>query len=252
MAASSTVRPAGAAHTAPAVHRRRTPRGTHQAPGYPGRVKTRVVVNRLTLREQVLDDLRDAITTGRLEPDAPLIETELAETYQVSRGTVREALRFLQEAGLVAGDARGKLRVHRPTAREISELFHVRAALEGLALREIIASPDRSAIAADLRGHLPPQGGGTFISRLDLDLAFHERMCQASGNATLHSLWKRIEDRMRVVLLYGAGDEPLPIMAGDQHAPIVDAIERGDAPDATQLVFDHMATAAQFYTDALG
>ena len=139
------------------------------------------------------------------------------------------------------GDARGKLRVHTPTSREVTELFHVRAALEGLALREIIDSPERLEIAADLRGHLPPSAGGTFISRLNLDLAFHERLCQASGNGILHGTWKRLEDRMRIVLLSVAREHPLPVMARDRHVPIVEAIERGDVRDGLQLVFDHMS-----------
>jgi len=214
-------------------------------------VTPRTAVNRLTLREQVLDDLRQGITTGRLSPGASLIETELAERYDVSRGTVREALRFLQEAGLVDGDARGKLRVHTPSGREVTELFHVRAALEGLALREIIDSPRRDEITADLHRHLPPAGGGTFVDRLNLDLAFHERMCRAAGNDILLGTWKRLEDRMRIVLLSVAREDPLPIMARDQHLPIVEAIERGDARDGVQLVFDHMNEAASFYRDAL-
>lgn len=204
-------------------------------------------VNRLTLREQVLDALREAITSGTLRPGTPLIETELAESYHVSRGTLREALRFLQQAGLVEGDARGKLRVHTPSTQEVRELFHVRAALESLAVREIIGSADRDQIVRTLRKHLPPRRSKDFVTALNLDLAFHELLCELSGNKTLHGLWKGLEGQMRIVLFSTGESKPLPIMSGDRHSPILDAIERGDVIAAYEVVSGHMEDAASHW-----
>jgi len=48
-----------------------------------------------SLREQALAALRTAITSGALEPGRHLVETELSEMLQISRGTLREALRQL-------------------------------------------------------------------------------------------------------------------------------------------------------------
>lgn len=202
-------------------------------------------VNRLTLREQVLENLRSDIVTGQMRPGTVLTETELADRYQVSRGTVREALRALQTARLVTGDARGTLQVHVPDEQEISEVYRVRAALEGLALREIIASPHRDEYAARLRKALPPEGPGlSFVEALDLDLAFHEQLCRLSGNQILLETWMRLEDQMRVVLLSTGRAEPLELMGHRHHAPIVDAIEAADLNKATELIYQHMDTAA--------
>ena len=204
-----------------------------------------VRVNRLTLREQVLENLREAIVTGEFRPGAILTETDLAERYDVSRGTVREALRTLQTAGLVTGDARGTQRVHIPDDREIAEVYRVRAALEGLALREIIASPHRAEYARELRAALPPvEQSHAFIEALDVDLAFHEKLCLLSGNTILLESWKRLEDQMRVVLLSSGRTEPLDIMSHEHHAPIVDAIDEGDLDKASQLIYAHMDLAA--------
>lgn len=202
-------------------------------------------LNRLTLREQVLESLRQAIVTGELRPGSVLTETELAERFEVSRGTVREAMRALQTARLITGDARGTLQVHVPDEREISEVYRVRAALEGLALREIIASPNRAEYAEQLRKALPPETGTlSFIQALDIDLAFHEQLCLLSGNETLLDSWKRLEDRMRVVLLSSGRSEPLELMGHTHHAPIVDAIDVGDLNEATELIYKHMDIAA--------
>src|SRR6185312_1588614 len=91
------------------------------------------------------------ITSGRYRPGDHLGEVELASHLGVSRGTVREALRHLQQEGLVTAGARGMLRVSQLTPTEVRELFQVREALEGLAVAQIIASPRRQDAAEALR-----------------------------------------------------------------------------------------------------
>src|SRR5919109_131089 len=86
-------------------------------------------LDRSTLRERALEALRLAITSGQYRPGDHLGEVELASRLGVSRGTVREALRHLQQEGLVVSGARGMLRVRSHTATEVRELFQVRAAL---------------------------------------------------------------------------------------------------------------------------
>src|SRR3954447_17031827 len=108
-------------------------------------------LDRSTLRERALGALRAAILSGQYRPGDHLGEVELAGSLGVSRGTVREALRHLQQEGLVTAGARGMLRVNSLTAAEVRELFQVRAALEALAVRQIIASPRREAAAQTLR-----------------------------------------------------------------------------------------------------
>lgn len=206
-------------------------------------------MNRLTLREQVLEYLREAIVTGEYRPGTVLTEADLAERYDVSRGTIREALRTLQTAGLVSGDPRGAQRVHVPDEREIAEVYHVRAALEALAVREVIASPQRAECAAQLRAALPPETGSrVYADALNADLAFHELLCQLSGNSTLLRAWKRLEDQMRVVLLSAEHVQPLDLMGRAHHEPIVDAVEIGDLAAATQLIYAHMTLAASYWS----
>src|SRR5919112_4290591 len=95
-------------------------------------------LERSTLRERALQALRGAITSGQYRPGDHLGEVELASRLGISRGTVREALRHLQQEGLVAAGNRGMLRVNTLSGDEIRGLFQVRAALEGLAAAEIM------------------------------------------------------------------------------------------------------------------
>jgi DNA-binding GntR family transcriptional regulator len=61
--------------------------------------------------------------------------------------------------------------------------------------------------------------------------------------------WERLEGRMRVAILSGAAWQA-PMMARDRHAPIVDAIERGDVAAAVQTVEEHMMAAAERFAQS--
>ena len=81
-------------------------------------------VRTTTLRERALDALRAAITSGQYRPGEHLGEVELSNHLGISRGTVREALRHLQQEGLVTAGHRGRLRVNQLSPVEVRELFY--------------------------------------------------------------------------------------------------------------------------------
>ncbi|MET8468385.1 GntR family transcriptional regulator [Streptomyces sp. NPDC006422] len=206
-------------------------------------------MDRSTLRERVLQALRSAITAGAYRPGDHLGEVELAGRLGVSRGTVREALRHLQQEGLVRAGARGMLRVNSLSAEEIRGMFRVRAALEGLAVTEIIARPDRADAVATLRaaaGQLDA-AGADFAARVEADLGFHVRLCEVSGNSMLVESWRHLEGRIRVTIMSRDQDDAPVMMTRDRHAAIIDAIESGDVAGAVAVVEEHMSVAADHF-----
>ena len=213
-------------------------------------VESLSALDRSTLRERSLEALRSAILAGRYRPGDHLGEVELAGSLGVSRGTVREALRHLQQEGLVTAGNRGMLRVNSLSGAEVHELFRVRAALEGLAVREVIASPRRESAAETLRAAVERLSDEDEPAvRMEADLAFHLLLCQLSGNSMLVEAWQRLEGRMRVAILNGAAWQA-PMMARDRHVPIVEAIEQGDVDAAVRVVDEHMAGAAEHFAQA--
>jgi GntR family transcriptional regulator, trigonelline degradation regulator len=85
------------------------------------------------LRRQVLDELRQSIISGRLNPGERLIERELISMMGVSRTVIREALRQLESEGLVAIIPNKGPVVRALTVEEARDLYAIRAVLEGLA-----------------------------------------------------------------------------------------------------------------------
>jgi DNA-binding GntR family transcriptional regulator len=201
-------------------------------------------LDRSTLRERALEALRAAITSGQYRPGDHLGEEELAGRLGVSRGTVREALRHLQQEGLVTAGARGMLRVHSLPPGEIRDLFQVRGALEGLAVTLLIASPRKDEAVLRLRNALSDldDPDHDFSAHIDADLGFHLLLCQLTGNSVLVDAWQHLEGRVRITI-FSDNERHLNILSGSHHAPIVDAIEEGDADQAVKILQAHMMLA---------
>ncbi len=72
-------------------------------------------------------------------------------------------------------------------------------------------------------------------------------LCQLTDNPILVESWLHLEGRMRVAIMSHDADQLLRIMARDRHAPIIDAIDRGDVPAALDVVEQHMIAAAEMY-----
>ncbi|WP_432485459.1 GntR family transcriptional regulator [Kineococcus esterisolvens] len=199
-----------------------------------------------TRRELIHARLREAISSGELTPGTHLAEVELSEALGVSRGTLREALRQLQQEGLLTSDARGRLSVRVVTEREVEEIFTVRHALESLALELICAREDRTSVVARVREELENlrEAEGDVTAQLDADLAFHERICELSGNTTLLHSWRSISGLARAAITAAGPQTALHNMAYQRHAPIADHLEAGDAAGGREFLRTHMREAA--------
>ncbi|WP_248783864.1 MULTISPECIES: GntR family transcriptional regulator [Actinoalloteichus] len=204
-------------------------------------------VERQTLREQSLRRLREAIRSGQLAPGTRLIETELSKALSVSRGTLREALRHLEQEGLVAADERGRLLVRALTRSEVMDIFAVRGALEALAVETLCSAPDRTEIVRELRAALADlrDAGDDLDDLAEADLALHTRMCELTGNSTLAQSWSHISGLTRATITRAGPELALRNMDWNRHQPIVDAIEAGDAARGREVVREHMMDAAQ-------
>lgn len=209
-------------------------------------------LDRTTLREQCLRTLRSAITAGELAAGTRLVETELSASFGISRGTLREALRALQQEGLVVASD-GGLRVRAVETRELHEIFAVRAALESLAVELLCAIDDRAAIIQHLRAALDTmrERGADLSQQAEADLSFHRLMCELTSNETLVRSWDFLSGHVRATIMRAGPERALHNMNVDRHSPIVDAIEYGDAERARSIVREHMREAAERLSSAL-
>ena len=90
-----------------------------------------------TLWEQIADALREDIIRGKIMPGERIVEEEIAEKFHVSRGPVREALRHIEEEGLIIYESHKGCTVREISYEEMQEKYLVRSTLEILAVRLI-------------------------------------------------------------------------------------------------------------------
>jgi DNA-binding GntR family transcriptional regulator len=200
-----------------------------------------------SLREQALAALRAAITSGELEPGRHLVETELSDMLQISRGTLREALRQLEQEGLLSAGPRGRLSVRHLDAKEIRDIYSVRAALESLAARTLCELPDRQHAIRSLKAAIEAMAAAEkagLQERIEADLEFHRTLCRLTGNETLLHSWESLEGSIRMSIMFAGQDKGMKNMSVDRHYEIVAAIETGDASLARKTIREHMDTAA--------
>lgn len=202
---------------------------------------------KVNLREQALTALRRAITTSELPPGFHLVETELSEQLQISRGTLREAMRQLQQEGLISAGPRGRLSVRSLDAKEILDIFAVRAALESLAVRTLARAEFRDSAVATLRQAVEVMAEAVDDSleeRIEADLAFHRSLCELTDNAMLLHSWKALEGSIRMSFMWAGKERAVGNMRVDRHNTIVDVIAAGDAAAAADYMLSHMDDAA--------
>ncbi len=101
-----------------------------------------------TLTEQIAAKIGDRILSDALSPGAWLREQDYADEFAVSRGPIRDAFQILQREGLVLLHARRGAQVTDLTAREVRDIFQIRANLFRLVARLLAAQRDPAYIAA--------------------------------------------------------------------------------------------------------
>ncbi len=197
------------------------------------------------LRDEVLTTLRQALMGGGFTAGERIREVELAARLGVSRGTLREALRHLEQEGLVVTNPHRGTTVVNPTDEEIGDIFGLRIALESYAAEQAaqVATPEDldalQAVADDFNA-LSSTGRATLAPRLGLDLHFHQLICEAGGNPRLLRTWTELCAPIR--LLLSALDAPFMNSDNvvDQHQQIIDALRERDAVAARAILIDHL------------
>lgn len=175
-----------------------------------------------------------------IKPGEHLKEVQLSGEMGVSRGTLREALRPIELAGLIVDDGKRHMRVRELTSQEIIDVFEVRSNLETLAARKVVANPQREKIAADLRRGLEPlkEPNLEFARQLEVDLDFHEQLCVRAGNPTLLAAWRNLIGQIKMMIIAAGPDKASSRMRFDEHIQIVEAIDSG-AQDAAEAALRH-------------
>jgi DNA-binding GntR family transcriptional regulator len=185
-----------------------------------------------TFRHQVLTYLRDRIMSGELPPGTLLTPTAVAKQLNTSAMPVREALRVLEQEGLIEVAGRRYTRVATPSRAVADEAYPLLWLLEGHAIRQAARLPETALADADRANATLRQTSNT-AERMRAVVQFHRAVCSAAGPITqtmLDLLYSRIG---LLESVYSRRYEPQ--VASDEHSEIVAALRLGDVVEAARL-----------------
>jgi DNA-binding GntR family transcriptional regulator len=193
---------------------------------------------------EIFGQISNAILLGKLNPGDKLIEERLAEQFGVSRIPIRDALRHLEQLGLVEKIPYKGNFVSKLEEDEIIELHSLRRVLEGMAIKLITERKDTNAIKTlgeiiDKMKKLAETGDRRMILILDAD--FHDAIIHNSGHSLLNDVWSLVSLKMRRFLLLKIEHTHNTIEeVVDVHLKILNAIESGDPQIAEKEIINHL------------
>ncbi|MET9861216.1 FadR/GntR family transcriptional regulator [Streptomyces smyrnaeus] len=207
---------------------------------------------------EIQERIKKLIIEERLPPGAPMpTETELMERLEVSRNSVREALKALQAMGIVEirhgfGTYVGTMSMapmteglsfrtvagHYRGEDSLLQLLELREAVETGLMARLVAGPEQLAELEALVERMRREADEGEV-RAETDRAFHSTLYAGLGNSLLSEVLDAFWDAFHRVRTDLAELRPDPRMTWQQHAAILDAVRSGDMRRAEEAVRAH-------------
>jgi DNA-binding GntR family transcriptional regulator len=202
-----------------------------------------------TLADIATHRLAHSIVTGELAQGQKLNEAELAERFGMGRGPLREALRHLEGMRLVNRIPNVGARVVVLDRKTLSDLYAVRAALEGMACRIAATSMTEDEIdqlrkLLDSHEKQIKKQGGKVYSQKEGDLDFHYQIARGSRNQMLMDMLGSEQYQLLRMCRYRTSrnaERTGPAL--QQHRQIVEALAQRDGELAEMLMRRHIQGA---------
>jgi GntR family transcriptional repressor for pyruvate dehydrogenase complex len=208
------------------------------------------------VHEKIVARIGEMIAAGELRTGDRLPpERRLAETFRVSRHAVREALRALEEKGLVrshVGDGtyvldREEQSLVEPLAQAIGlgvaklrEIFEFRKLLEPqvAALAATAATTEELTRLGELLGK--QRAAVTSEERTAADQAFHLGLARATGNSVLVAVFGQLAELLGESRSDSLQSRPRQLVSLQNHERILRALWQGDAQEAAREMLNHL------------
>jgi DNA-binding GntR family transcriptional regulator len=199
-----------------------------------------------SLRHKITEDIRRAIFQGKLNPGDRLREVEISKQMGVSRGPVREAIRMLEQEGLLVSLPYKETTVAEISGEEVRDVLNpIRLIIETYAIRKALPNIGERELER-LASFVSDMKDGAEQSNLDkiveTDLAFHEYVLGLADMPGLLSTWTSIYNRIHLhFMIQGKAYEDLNDL-WREHDKLLQAIRQGDPDTIEQAWAEHIGT----------
>jgi DNA-binding GntR family transcriptional regulator len=189
---------------------------------------------------QLYRTLRARIVTGELPPGSRLSESDVAESYTVSRQPAREAFIKLAEEGLLEVRPQRGTFVRKISTRAVMDARFVREAIEADVVK-LVAEAAEPGLVKELRRQIRDQRRVEEDPRafVALDDRFHRTLAEAADKASAWGVLEGLKTQMDRVRQLSTRQFPIRKLI-EQHAAVCDAIEKGDVEAAEAAMRHHL------------
>ena len=214
-----------------------------------------IEMHTITKNQSLVDNVRAKLISLAAFEGNPVTEARLAEEFNVSRTPIRDALKVLEREGLVERRQRRGVYLKELTAKEISDLYDARLAMEGFVARLVVSNATDEDIeflaqaAADYEKAVKTQDA---VAGRKADLSFHSKLIDIAGNLVVKDIMDnfRIMEQLFTVQLSHVRAMSLK-RSPYSHSRIVEAIGSRDADRCEKLVTSHISWRKQRLLEAL-
>ncbi|WP_010532042.1 GntR family transcriptional regulator [Lentibacillus jeotgali] len=157
------------------------------------------------LSELIADHLKQNIWNEKIQFGERLLETELAEHYDVSRSTIREALKILESEELVVSQARKGTYVADFTDKDAGEMIELRTLLESHAFMQAmprLKSEDTKKLEGIVGQMKAKADEEDWNDLFDLDMQFHSYVVGLCGNTRIIKIYDSLQVQIRTFLMH--------------------------------------------------
>jgi DNA-binding GntR family transcriptional regulator len=209
-------------------------------------MKARVLqhIKPISKKDQVIEMIKGAILSGKMEPGDPIVENKVAQDVGVGTPLVREALLELEHQGFVQKFPYKGTVVTELSPDDIERIFSLRIELESLAI-EWAKNNATPAEIAELLALAQGMSHGAELMRLDLfyenDIAFHRKLWEMSGNPYLvDTLERLVVPLFAFFLMRNNRDRENYIESAANHVQFVEALPSLEAAEVRKIVKESM------------
>ena len=203
-------------------------------------------------RKQSLFDLLVAeIITRKFKPGERLVERELVTHFGVSRTPLREAIRRLEEIGLVQCFPNRGATVIDFSPTDIENLYLIRINLEHLVAKFAFSNLGANEIAAMERINQELRTPNNLIRLIEKDKQFHHIIYEASGNRFLVEIIEELRLKCYIVAYYAWGSPNRVRTSFEGHKEIITSIKNNDSEKFQNLLELQLVAAKSFYIQNL-
>ena len=182
----------------------------------------------ISLKDSVINALKDALLDGRLRPGQAIVERDVAQQMNVGTPVVREALISLEGQGFVRRVPNTGTYVTEFSSDEIRQLYQLRVELESVALhwaRERVTDSDLDELTSLVNQVVKAGERGDKKLFIERDFAFHRLCWKLSGNRFLAETLERLMTPLMVFAVMQSG-APLTAAMAREHYELIRALRK--------------------------